>query len=74
MARLYLLAGGPEAPAVVIPTAGAKQKYDEYWQGLRPFRTAGITRITLLHTTDRAEADSEEFVRPLERVEKKTKK
>jgi hypothetical protein len=33
-----------------------------------------LARFILLNTTDRAEADSEEFVRPLERVEKETKK
>jgi cyanophycinase-like exopeptidase len=66
MARFIQLAGGPEAPVVVIPTAGARKEYDEYWQGLRPFREAGIKRLTLLHTTVRAEADSEEFVEPLQ--------
>jgi cyanophycinase len=65
LARFIELAGGPHAPIVVIPTAGGRDEYDEFWSGLRAFREAGLQNVTLLHTYDRAEADSEEFVRPL---------
>ena len=60
--RFLNLAGGPEAPIVVIPTAGGADQYDQYWRGLRSFKAAGATDLTVLHTTDRREADSDEFV------------
>jgi len=59
------LAGGPDAPIVVIPTAGGDERYDQDWSGLRMFRDAGATNLVVLHTTDRREADSEAFVEPL---------
>ena len=66
IARFIQLAGGPDAPVVVIPTAGGGKQYDQYWGGLRLFREAGLTRISMLHTTSRIEADSIEFVKPLQ--------
>ncbi len=63
--RFVALAGGPEAPIVVIPTAGTGESYDEFWPGLHRLREAGATRISVLHTRDRTEADGEEFVAPL---------
>ena len=37
--RFIELAGGPEAPIVIIPTAGeADEDYHEYWSGLRQWR------------------------------------
>jgi cyanophycinase len=65
LARFMELAGGPDAPIIVIPTAGGEASYDQYWSGLRQFKAAGATNITLLHTKDRSEADSERFVAPL---------
>ena len=59
------LAGGPDAPIVVIPTAGGNEDYDQDWRGLRQFRAAGATNLTVLHTNDRDEADTEEFVQPI---------
>lgn len=64
--RFIQLAGGPEAPIVIIPTAGVGRTYDKYWSGLQSFREAGIKNLTVLHTRDRAVADSEEFVRPIQ--------
>jgi cyanophycinase len=63
--RFLELAGGAEAPIVVIPTAEGGESYDDSYPGLRQFRAQGATRLTVLHTTDRAEAESEEFVRAL---------
>jgi cyanophycinase len=63
--RFLDLAGGTDAPVVVIPTASGEDRYDQYWSGLRPFKQAGATNLTVLHTTDRQVADSEAFVRPL---------
>ena len=66
--RFLRLAGGPQSPIVVIPTAGGAETYDQSYPGLRPFRDAGATDLTVLHTTDREEADSAAFVEPLRRA------
>lgn len=63
--RFLDLAGGPDAPIVVIPTAGGGEDYDQDWRGLRQFRAAGATNLTVLHTNDRDEADTDEFVQPI---------
>jgi len=63
--RFLELAGGRDAPIVVIPTAGGGDDYDQYWSGLRSFKEAGATKLTVVHTNDRQEADSEAFVRPI---------
>ena len=60
--RFLHLAGGADAPIVVIPTAGGGAAYDASWTGLRPFREAGATRLTVRHTTDRDVSNSEAFV------------
>ncbi|UCC84294.1 MAG: cyanophycinase [Gemmatimonadota bacterium] len=56
------LAGGPDAPIVVIPTAGGRDEYDQYCYCLRQLREVGATNLTVLHTKDRGEADSDDFV------------
>lgn len=63
--RFLELAGGPDAPIVIIPTAGAEEDYDQYWSGLTRYRNAGARNLTVLHTRDRASAETEEFVRPI---------
>ena len=60
--RFLELAGGSDAPIVVIPTAGGGEHYDDYWPRLQRFREAGATNITVLHTTDREMANSDGFV------------
>ncbi|MSR36332.1 MAG: peptidase S51 [Gemmatimonadetes bacterium] len=66
--RFIDLAGGPDVPIVVIPTAGGAPVYDEYWSGLKIFREAGARNLTVLHTIDRSVANSEGFVAPLKRA------
>ena len=63
--RFIQLAGGPDAPIVVIPTAGEDDTYDQYYTGLRAFQRAGATRLTVLHTRDRHVADTPEFAAPI---------
>lgn len=63
--RFIDLAGGPDAAIVVIPTAGGAAEYDRFYPGLRQFRAAGATNLTVIHTNDRDEADGEAFVRPI---------
>ena len=59
------MAGGPDAPIVVIPTASAEDSFDHDWSGLDGLVAAGATNLILLHTRDRRVADSESFVAPL---------
>ena len=66
--RFLALAGGPETPIVLIPTAGGEASYDRDWPGAAPFRAAGADGLTVLHTTDRATADSEAFSEPIRRA------
>ena len=63
--RFIELAGGPDAHIVLIPTAGGAAEYDEFYQGLDAWREHGARNLTLLHTIDPAEADTEAFVEPL---------
>jgi cyanophycinase len=63
--RFIDLAGGPDAPIVIVPTAGEAGTYDESWSGLRQFRDNGARRLTVLHTRDPKIADSEAFVKPM---------
>ncbi len=63
--RFISLAGGPDAPIVIIPTAGGEDGYDEWYAGARRFRELGATDITVIHTWDREEAESEEFAAPI---------
>ncbi len=63
--RFLELAGGPDVPLVVIPTAGEDDDYDLYWSGLKPFREAGASHITVLHTRDRQIADTGAFAAPI---------
>ena len=64
--RFIDLAGGPDAPIVIIPTAGeADDEYGEYWSGLKQWRENGAKNLTVMHTRDRKVADSEAFVKPI---------
>src|SRR6478752_6941489 len=64
--RFIDLAGGPDAPIVIIPTASEDDEhYDNYWSGLKQWREAGARNLTVLHTRDRKVADSAAFVKPI---------
>jgi cyanophycinase len=65
LGRLFDLAGGKDAPLVVIPTANGQDDFPGDWPGTKMFKDFGVTNITVLHTKDRKVADSEAFVRPL---------
>ncbi len=60
--RFIDLAGGRDAPIVVVPTAGTGDLYDEHWPGLKQFSEAGATNLAVLHTRDREEANSGDFI------------
>ncbi len=65
LGRFIELAGGKDAPVVVIPTAGESDAYPPDWSGAGFLRKAGCTQVTVLHTRDRSLADSEAFTAPL---------
>jgi len=58
------LAGGVDAPMVVIPTAGGRPVYDDGQGEL--LRSRGAQNVTVLHTIDPIVADSDTFVAPLQ--------
>ncbi|MFC1561957.1 cyanophycinase [candidate division KSB1 bacterium] len=55
------LAGGNDAPIVIVPTAGGQETYADS-AVISSWERMGCTSVTMLHTTDRAEADTEEFI------------
>jgi len=61
------LVGGADAPIVVIPTAKTSDKLSE--EDLARFKNSftekGFKQVTVLHTRDREEANSEAFVEPI---------
>jgi cyanophycinase len=63
--RFIDLAGGPDAPIVIIPTAGDEDEYDNYWSGLKQWRENGAKNLSVIHTRDKKTADTEAFVKPI---------
>jgi len=61
------LAGGPDAPIVVVPTAMTSDSLTQ--QDLEQFRNSfiekGFRKVTVLHTRDREVANSEAFTEPI---------
>lgn len=68
MGRFIELAGGPAARIVIIPTAAEAESYTDDWPGYRPFRQAAVEDVTVLHTRDPAQADTDSFTAPLRRA------
>lgn len=64
--RFIELAGGIDAPFVIIPTASGEDINEERTSRLLTNR--GATDVTVVHTYDPAEAETEEFVAPLKRA------
>lgn len=62
------LAGGYEAPIVIIPTARDDESLSQdslYLKLTERFKTAGFENVSILHTRNREVADSKEFIRPI---------
>ena len=59
------LAGGNNAPIVVIPTATENDNYNENAGGAGMMRKLGATNVTVLHTMDSKIANTDLFVQPL---------
>lgn len=66
--RFIELAGGPGANIVYIPTAAEDRGIDEksFYDSGSPL--AKLKNVIVLHTRDRKEADSEQFVEPLRKA------
>ena len=67
--RFIDLAGGPDAHIVLVPTAGGASEYDEFYQGMKAWRDHGARNLTLLHTINPAEADTDAFVEPVKNAD-----
>lgn len=63
--RFIALAGGVDAPILVVPTSGNADTYDDSCDCLRWLKQAGARNLKLLHTRDRSVANTEAFVEPL---------
>ena len=63
--KIVDLAGGPDAPLVVIPTAGGEPTYSSNFSSTVSLRRLGAKNVTVLHTYDPAVADTDEFIAPL---------
>src|SRR5688500_13766022 len=62
------LAGGPDAPIVVIPTAQGAASYTQNDGSARLFRAFGAKDVVVMHTADRAIANSDTFVARIKRA------
>lgn len=62
--RFVDLAGGSQAKIVYIPTASGRQDFDLAYKGrvIQPFLDQGAKEVTVVHTYDPKEADTDEFV------------
>lgn len=67
-AQFVELAGGSEARLVVIPTADSDKGVAEETESTRRWADLGLRSVSILHTRDRREADSAEFVAPLSKA------
>ena len=63
--RFAKLAGGYDAPIVVIPTAGDPDSYPANYLETFMLKRAGFTNLTMMHTRDKIEANTEKFAAPL---------
>src|SRR5262249_43987836 len=65
--KFIALAGGPDANFVYIPTAGEDQTLNRQTGDESP-KLFGLKNITVLHTRDRNEANTEKFAAPLRKA------
>jgi cyanophycinase len=65
--KFIALAGGPDANFVYIPTAADDQALSRQADAESP-KLFGLKNVTVLHTRDRNEANSEKFVAPLRKA------
>ena len=61
-------AGGPDALIIVVPTAGGDSTYRQDDRSAQVWRDRGAHRVLLLHTYDRARANTDSFAAPIARA------
>jgi cyanophycinase len=66
--RFIELAGGPDAPIVVIPTAQGSASYDQDAASAAGFRRNGARDVVVIHTNSKAIANSDTFVARIKRA------
>ena len=66
--RFIELAGGADAPIVLIPTADAAETFNTNYRAMKNLRDAGACNVSILHTRNRTEANTEDFVKPLRKA------
>lgn len=59
------IAGGENANIVVIPTAGTQEEFGDDWYFKRIVNNVGVNTLTVLHTRNPKEANTDSFVEPL---------
>jgi cyanophycinase len=64
--RFVELAGGSDARIVVVPTAGGREEYNNATCGVASWWRLDVRSVTCLHTMDPAEADTDEFIKPIQ--------
>lgn len=64
------LVGGPDAPIVVIPTAASSNALSDAFltRFKKRYLDIGFKNVTVLHTRDRDEANSEDFIEPIKKA------
>lgn len=68
VSKFVELAGGKDAYIVVIPTAAGSSSYSEDRSFVKQLRDYGATNVSLLHTYDKKEANSDEFTAVLKKA------
>jgi cyanophycinase len=66
--RFIKLAGGPDAPIVVIPTAQGSAAYDQDAASAAGFRRNGARDVVVIHTNSKAVANADTFVARIRRA------
>ena len=61
ISRFVALAGGKDAKLVVIPTAASDRSLESSSERIELWKDRGVGHVTLLHTRDSMEADSDRF-------------
>ena len=56
----------PDVPVIYVPSADASARSDPWGVGNQKLKDAGFNNAHILHTWDRKEADSAEFVKPMQ--------
>lgn len=68
VSRFIELAGGPDALIIDVPTAGGDTTYPANWRGANFLKAAGARNVVVMHTKDKALANTDSFAAPLKQA------